>query len=64
MLPGAEEVEVHLRIHPQNLQKYLDELVFRESFYEDKAFGMFLHEINTSIFLSGISLRRRDVSKK
>lgn len=55
---------VHLRIHPQNIQKYLDELVYRESFYEDEAFGMFMHKIDTSIFLSGISFRRRDVSKK
>jgi len=55
---------VHLRIHPENIQKYLDELVARESAYEDKAFGMFVRGIDTSIFLSGISLRRRDVSKK
>lgn len=55
---------VHLRIHPQNIQKYLDELVAKESVYEDKAFGMFLHGIDTSIFLSGISLRRRDISRK
>lgn len=55
---------VHLRIHPQNLQKYLDELVYRESGYEDKAFGEFMHGIDTSIFLSGIAFRRRDISKK
>jgi hypothetical protein len=55
---------VHLRIHPKNIQKYLDELVARESAYEDKAFGMFMRGIDTSIFLSGISFRRRDVLKK
>ena len=56
--------QVHLRIHPKNIQKYLDELVARESAYEDKAFGMFMRGIDTSIFLSGISFRRRDVLKK
>ena len=56
--------QVHLRIHPENIQKYLDELVSKESACEEKAFGMSVHGIDTSIFLSGISFRRRDVSKE
>lgn len=56
--------QVHLRIHPENIQKYLDELVAKESAYEDKAFGRFVHGIDASIFSSGISFRRRDVSKE
>jgi hypothetical protein len=50
---------VHLRIHPQNLQKYIDKLVWKPSVYEDKAFGEFMHVIDTSIFSSGIIFRRR-----
>ena len=53
--------KVHLRIHPENIQKYLDELVYKAKIYDDKSFSNYIHQIDVSIFLSGISFRRRDI---
>lgn len=53
--------KVHLRIHPENIQKYLDELVYKAEIYDDKAYSNYLRHIDISIFSSGISFRRRDI---
>lgn len=53
--------KVHLRIHPENIQKYLDELVYKAKIYDDKSFSNYIHQIDASIFLFGISFRRRDI---
>lgn len=53
--------KVHLRIHPENIQKYLDEIVYKAEIYDDKAYSDYLRHIDISIFSSGISFRRRDI---
>ena len=53
--------KVHLRIHPENIQKYLDELVYKAEIYDDKAYSNYMHHIDISIFFSRISFRRRDI---
>lgn len=53
--------KVHLRIHPRNIQKYLDELVYKAEIYDDKAYSNYMHHIDISIFSSRISFRRRDI---
>ena len=53
--------KVHLRIHPENIQKYLDELVYKAEIYDDKAYSDYLRHIDISIFSSGILFRRRDI---
>lgn len=53
--------KVHLRIHPENIQKYLDELVYKVEIYDDKAYLNYMHHIDISIFFSRISFRRRDI---
>ena len=53
--------KVHLRIHPGNIQKYLDELVYKAEVYDDRAYSNYMHHIDISIFFSRISFRRRDI---
>lgn len=53
--------KVHLRIHLENIQKYLDELVYKAEIYDDKAYLNYMHHIDISIFFSRISFRRRDI---
>lgn len=53
--------KVHLRIHPENIQKYLDELVYKAEVYDDRAYSNYMHHIDISIFFSEISFRRRDI---
>lgn len=53
--------KVHLRIHPENIQKYLDELVYKAEIYDDKAYSNYMHHIDISIFFSRISFRRQDI---
>lgn len=53
--------KVHLRILPGNIQKYLDELVYKAEIYDDRAYSNYMHHIDISIFFSRISFRRRDI---
>lgn len=53
---------VHLRIRPKNRQKYLDEMVNRREASAATNFDDFLGKMLGLIFLSGKTLRRREVS--
>lgn len=52
--------KVYLRIHLEDIQKYLDELVYKAEIYDSKAYSNYMHHIDISIFFSRISFRRRD----
>ena len=54
---------VHLRIHPQNIQKYLDEYAMKADIYDEKSYPEYTRNIGRSIFLSGKAFRRRAVSE-
>lgn len=50
------------RIHPQNIEKYLDEYAIKAENYDEKSYPEYIRNIDRSIFLSGKAFRRRDVS--
>lgn len=53
--------KVHLRIHPHNIQKYLDESVERKEIYDDNKYENCFSKINQRIFESGKGLERREL---
>ena len=50
----------HYRIHPQNIQRHLDELVKRRKIYDAREYENRFTKIVGRIFLSGKNLRRRE----
>ena len=53
--------KVHLRIHPHNTQKYLDEFVERREIYDDEKYEDYFSKISQRIFESGKCLKRREL---